>query len=235
MATPPSTRMTVKGTAFLARRFLLEQEFGAQFGMERAQQMFDEAAAAVTSLPHPILASTPIPMKAYLEFQDELVKRYYQNDPTAFFRFGERSAEWSLTQGPYKRIVEDKDIALFATQGEVLFRNFYDVGSAHTSLVDGVIEFHIEGVPVPYRHLFLEYATLGYFRRALEMLGGRNVRLKRLRGFSLYDADVYYQITFDSSGVAVAFAYEVKKYAASRNAPFIFEPCVPYSKTCASW
>ena len=185
--------MNVKGTAFLARRMLLEKEFGEA----RAKVIIEEAVATVPWFPDPVLASTPIPMKSFLAFQDELLRKHYAGDAMSFFRFGEMSAEWALTKGPYKGLAADKDLDAFAKQGAALYRTYFDVGSATTSMQQGHIDFRVEGVPAEYRHLYVEYATLGYFERGLEILGASNVHSRRLRGFSSGHPDVHYEIHFD--------------------------------------
>ncbi|HEX7665618.1 MAG TPA: hypothetical protein VF407_13925, partial [Polyangiaceae bacterium] len=112
--------MNVKGTAFLARKMLLEHELGEV----AAKKAIDAAIATVPGFPQPVLASTSIPMTLFLAFQDDLVKRCYGGDTMSFFRFGEASAEWALTKGPYKRLAEDKDLDGFATQGAALYRTY---------------------------------------------------------------------------------------------------------------
>ncbi len=185
--------MYVKGSALLSRLFLLEKEF-ALHDPTRAREMFDAVVAAVPGLPAPILAGTRIPMGAYLQFQDELLRRHFKNDPLAFFRFGAASAEWSLTEGPYRRILESRDLGALAAQGAVLYRNFYDVGSSETFLEGDHVVQRISGIPAPFRHVFVEYGTVGYFKRALEMVTDAPIRVECLRGFSKGDPDIHYRL-----------------------------------------
>ena len=184
--------MNVKGSAYLARKMLLEKEFGEA----EAARMIADVLRSVPSMPQPILASTVIPINAFLAFQDELLRRHYQGDARAYFRFGEKSAEWALTAGPYKRLTNDRDVAAFATQGAALFRTYFDAGAATTSLENGHIAFRIDDVPAPFRHVYIEYATIGFFKRGLEIFGATNVVAKRVRGFSLGHANVSYELSF---------------------------------------
>jgi len=184
--------MNVKGTAFLARKILLEKELGEP----AAKQVLAEVSATIPTFPQVVLASTSIPMPLFLAFQDELVRRCYAGNPLSYFQFGEMSAEWALTVGPYRRLAEDKDLDTFATQGAALFRTYFDVGAAVTSLKNGHVEFRIEGVPAAFRHVYVEYATLGYFKRGMEILGATHVETRRVRGFSNRDDDVLYEIHF---------------------------------------
>jgi hypothetical protein len=190
--------MNVKGTAFLARKMLLEAEFGESV----AKKYLEEAVAAVPSFPQLVLASTLIPMGPFLLLQDELLRRYYDNDPMSFFRFGETSAEWALLKGPYRGLAANKDIDTFIATGSAIYKTYFDVGSATTSLEDGHIAYRIEGVPREFRHVYVEYATLGYFKRALEILGATNVEVKRVQGFSSGNANVYYEIHFHRAPVS---------------------------------
>jgi hypothetical protein len=184
--------MHVKGTALLARKALLLQEFGDQRGAE----IFAELAQRIPYFQEPILASTSIPIEQFFRFQDELLRRHYKNDPLQYFHYGEASAEWALVKGPYKRLLQDKSVARFAEHGVVLFKTYFDEGAAETSLGPGYIDYRIVGVSPSHRHPYLEYATIGYFKRGLELLGATGVVHKRLEGFTTGAAQVHYQIAY---------------------------------------
>ena len=184
--------MNVKGTAFLARKLLLER----QFGEDSAKRMLEEAVAAVPEFPPLVLASTSIPMTPFLALQDELLRRHFANDPKSFFQFGEMSADWALVKGPYKGLAANKDIDGFATQGAALFRTYFDTGTAATSMHGDHITYRIDDIPKAFRHVYVEYPTLGYFTRALEILGATHVETRRIRGFSIGSDDVFYEIYF---------------------------------------
>ena len=130
----PTTGMNVKGTALLARRALLAQEFGD----EKAAAIFAELVQLVPYFQDPVLASTAIPIEHFFRLQDELLRRYYKNDPLQYFHYGEASAEWALVKGPYKRLLQDKSVARFAEHGVVLYKTYFDEGAAETSLDGGV-------------------------------------------------------------------------------------------------
>ncbi|MEO8876091.1 MAG: hypothetical protein ABI461_10930, partial [Polyangiaceae bacterium] len=141
--------MNVKGTAYLARKLLLEKEIGEV----QAKAALDAVLANVPSFPQPILASTTIPMASFLAFQEELMRQCYAGDSMSFFRFGEASADWALTKGPYKRLTEEKDLDGFAVSGAALYRTYFDVGSARTSLKIDHVEYRLDGIPKEFRTL----------------------------------------------------------------------------------
>ena len=167
-----------------------------EFGEERGAEIFAELADVVPYFREPILASTLVPMEQFFRFQDELLRRYYRNDPLQYFHYGEASAEWALVKGPYKRLLQDKSVARFAEHGVVLFKTYFDEGAAETTLGDGAIDYRITGVRAPYRHPYLEYATIGYFKRGLELLGATQVAHRRLEGFTTGAAEVHYQVAY---------------------------------------
>ncbi len=48
---------------------------------------------------------------------------------------------------------------------------------------------------VPTRHVYFEYAVLGYVRRGIELAGSATATLQRLKGFSNGDAEVHDRIS----------------------------------------
>ena len=100
--------MDVKGTAFLARKVMLIEEIGE----ERFNQLVSEMARKEPIFSHPIHATTLIPLRVFVAFNDALIDELYGGDRSAYLRFGEKSAEYALTIGPYKRIRETNSIAV---------------------------------------------------------------------------------------------------------------------------
>jgi hypothetical protein len=86
-----------------------------------------------------------------------------------------------------------KNLAQFAESGRLLYQNFFTEGRAETTIADNVVDLRLLGIPAAHRHLYLEYAIVGYFQRGLELVGARAVKLQRVRGFSAGDADVHYR------------------------------------------
>ena len=186
----PLAPMDVKGTAFLARKAMLIQEIGEpRFAAFMAAYALEEPFFA-----HTILATTAVPIEKFIAFNDALVRDIYGGDTTSYFRFGKKSAEWALTVGPYKNLRESKSLEKFAEMGRLLYQNYFSNGRAETWIVsDNSVELRIVGVPAEYRHLYFEYAIVAYFKRGLELVGAKRVKMQRISGFSVGDAEVHYQ------------------------------------------
>ncbi len=181
--------MRVKGTAFHARLHLLKHKLG-----EHAVEAFIvEFRRTHPEFPTSVLPTSQIPAETFLQLNDTIVEQVYGGDTDSLWELGALSAEWSLTEGPYKGLLEGRDVTRFAAMAPVMWSNFFDTGRARTEVHPDRIELYIEGVPAGLRHLYFEYSVIGYFRRGLEMLGGA-VRMERVTGFSAGDADVHYRL-----------------------------------------
>jgi hypothetical protein len=182
--------MDVKGTAFLARKAMLIQEIGeTRFAAFLAAYALEDPY-----FEHAILATTAVPIEKFIAFNDAMVRDLYGGDTTSYFRFGEKSAEWALTVGPYKNLRESKSLEKFAEMGRLLYQNYFSNGRAETWIVsDNSVELRIVGVPAEYRHLYFEYAIVAYFKRGLELVGAKQVKMKRISGFSVGHAEVHYK------------------------------------------
>jgi hypothetical protein len=170
--------MDVKGTAFLARKMMLVEEVGE----DRYSELVSEIAHKEPIFNQPIIATSLIPIRAFVAFNEAVLEKFYGGDPSAYQRFGEKSAEYGLIVGPYKRIRE-------------------------TNSIDGdVAELKLHGIHPEHRYLYLEYATAGYVRRGIELVGLRSVAMERVRGFSSGDDVVHYRYMMDVTPAPAPFS-----------------------------
>jgi hypothetical protein len=180
--------MLVKGTAFIARRSYLEREFGpTRFGAVLAV-----VAERDPIFLGPILATTRIPIEPFLRFNDRVVADLYGGDEQSYFRFGEASAVWGLTEGPYKRFVAARGVDEFVASAPAIYRNYFDTGDALGERL-GPNRFTLRLDGISPRHVYFEYAICGYFRRGLDLVSGRKVAMRVREGFSRGDAKVHYE------------------------------------------
>ena len=181
--------MEVKGTAFLARKAMIEREHGPI----RFHEVMRKAAERDPVFSSAILATTRIPIDAFLRLNDLLVSDLYQGDEQSYFRFGEQSAAWALgPDGPYRRLVTDRSVGEFVASAPAIYKNYFTDGEAHAEQQGDDVRLLIVGVPAPHRHVYFEYAIMGYFRRGLEMVSGRRVEMVARKGFSKGDDEVVY-------------------------------------------
>lgn len=183
--------MEVKGTAFIARKAMLEKEHGA----ERFADVFRKVAARDSVFRSPILATTRIPVEAFIRFNDAVVKELYAGDEQSYVHFGEGSAIWALTSGPYKHLVANKSVSEFAASAPNIYRNYFTAGEARAEVTGNRVTLQLLGIDRP--HVYFEYAIMGYFKRGLELVSGRKVHMVCERGFSKHDRDVLYTFTIE--------------------------------------
>lgn len=180
--------MEVKGTAFVARRAFLI----AAFGEDAWRELFDAWLRENPDFPEEVIPVSVIRVEDFLRFNDAVVNHFYDGDVRAHWRFGEASAEWALSEGPYKSFFQSHNTVDFLRTTPSLWKAYYSEGSFRaefdpaSSLVDAWIE-----VPVP--HVHFELNVMGYLHRALELTGAKVVAHEALRGFSKGDESIHYR------------------------------------------
>lgn len=187
--------MRVKGTAYQARVKLLE----VKLGEAECASFLSRYRAEHPGFPDRVLVTTRIPVEDFLAFNDAIVDRLYGGDEASLWELGEKSAEWSLQQGPYANLLSYEQIDRFAARAPVMWSNFFDTGRARSRTTPEAVELWIEGVPAEVRHVYFEYAVVGYFRRGMELLGAE-VETTCLEGFSRGDAVVHYRLAHTIGG-----------------------------------
>jgi hypothetical protein len=132
----------------------------------------------------PIVAASLLPLREFLAFHDELVRRFFQGDDRAYFRLGEESARWALTEGPYKKFMARKDVSGFVQAIPSLSSAYWESGTTSyaAAIEDDVVHLRVTGLPV--WHPYLEFLVVGYIGAALELLCGKPVARKCLKGGS---------------------------------------------------
>ena len=182
--------MFVKGTAYLARREMLIRELGE----ERWTAFFEEYLRENPGLDGHVLATAQIPVLEFIRLNDAVIDRFYGGDPETYLRFGEASANWALTEGPYSKLRIARDSTAFIERQTQLFRLYYTEGESSASLDGDEVDYRIRAIPEPYRHVYLEYSPVGYLRRGLDLTGRKVLSTDCLKGFSRGDSEVHYRL-----------------------------------------
>lgn len=183
--------MEVKGTAFLARRAMADRR-GRLAAFDRVVR---DVAKDEPVFDAPILATTRIPIAAFFRLNEELVRQMHGGDERSYFEFGVDSANWALTDGPYKKMVTDRSVEAFVASAPTLYRNYYTAGEAKSEFDGDRVVLQLLGIPAPYRHPYIELGVSGYFKRGLELVSGRKVDMRALEGFVKGDPEVRYEYT----------------------------------------
>lgn len=185
--------MEVRGTAFLARKLMLIEEIGE----ERFNALLLEVARIEPLFLEPIHATTLIPIRAFVVFNEALVQALYGGDTASYLRFGESSAEYGLLLGPYKRIRETNSVAVFVECARIVYQGYYTEGWAEGSLAGNIADLKLHGIQPEDRYLYLEYAIAGYVRRGIELVSLHSATMERVRGFSCGDDEVHYRYVIE--------------------------------------
>ena len=179
--------MNVRGVAFLAREAL----FGKERGAAAWRQFLADYALKDPFFAQPITPLTLIPAEPFLAFNDALVARFPTPGVEPYWRLGEMSAEWALTQGQNKGLFQPGEYRRFMFAGSAIYSTYFDSGTYRTvnggDFTDAII------TELPVHHPYFELSIMGYLHRGLELLGAHDIRRERLAGFTRGDGHVHYR------------------------------------------
>jgi hypothetical protein len=172
--------MKIKGSSLLARK----ESVTRRFGTDAWTGLVADMAAVHPCFRSPLRTMSLIPVREFLAFHDELVRRFFPNDDQIYMRLGEESAKWALTEGPYKRFMARKDIASFVASIPNLSNAYWTETTCiyKAVLEDDVVDLKVSGLPE--WHPYFEYILVGYVKGALELLCATRVAVECLQGGS---------------------------------------------------
>jgi len=180
--------MNVKGTAYLTRKDTIIKSFGE----ERWNSFVSKLAAKEKFFSQPIMNITLIPLDKFIIFLDDVLKEFFNNDSSHYWKLGEKSAEFSLSPGgPYHAFLLTKDVKqLVESAMPRIWSTYFDGGVFNARLENNIAHITISGLPK--KHIYFEFLVMGYLRQALAIFGKKAVE-QRIRGFSMGSDDIYYQ------------------------------------------
>ncbi len=182
--------MFIKGTAFRALRDLMIQELGE----EKWNTFFEEYSKENSDFSSPIYPITDIDVLEFIKLNDAIIDRFYKGDKKTYFRFGEKSAKWVLREGPYQKLRIAKDYRAFIERAGVVYGLYYSESKAEAKYSEDVLDYWIRGVPNPYRNVYVEYTTIGFFRGGVQLTGCQVLDTQCIKGFSKGDDEVHYRL-----------------------------------------
>ncbi|MBL8685133.1 MAG: hypothetical protein JNK05_38505 [Myxococcales bacterium] len=178
-----------KGTFFVGRRAYISERFGESAWDEFLRDLGREDPVFAK----PILATTLVPIESYFLFHDRSVERFFRGDAKALWTIGEKSAEWSLTHGPYKHLKNNpQSLAEFVAKLPLIWSAFFTEGRLESKMVDETT-IEIELLDLPVSHSSFEDAVMGYGKRAIELVSSRTVTEHRLLGMQRGRNRVHYR------------------------------------------
>jgi hypothetical protein len=100
----------------------------------------------------------------------------------------------TTTKGQLKAMFAQADHRRFLQFFPGVWKAYFSAGTAQVETGEGYADLRITGVPVP--HAYFEFITMGFMKHGLEVLGAKNVRHERLKGFSKGDPECHYRFRF---------------------------------------
>jgi len=174
-AEPP---LNVSGLSILTRKILVTRQFGADAWVP----FFRDIAGAHRCFRSLITADTPVPLPAFLAFQDELMRRFYRDDESAYLKLGRESSRWALGDGPLKPTLDGRDLgSVIASLPKFHGLYFREAATWSEAALSGAsVEFKV--FDLPQWHPYFEHFIVGYMAEILEMFCANPIRTVRLRG-----------------------------------------------------
>lgn len=179
--------MEVKGVAFLARQMTVVQEHG-----ELAWRTFiTQFAEKEPRFAQTVMPVTRLPVDSFVRLNEELVQRFYNGDPKAYWQFGIKSAQYALSQGQLKTMFTAGDYRRFLLFTPGIWKSYFTGGELQVRPEVEHTELRIIGVPRP--HPYFELSVMGFASGGLQVLGASKLRHEIIKGFSRGHLEVVYR------------------------------------------
>jgi hypothetical protein len=183
--------MEAKGVAFISRKKMIENQFGA----EKWNNFIGKIALKKSYFKRNIMSTDLIPIEDFLYFTDEALKEFFNNDSKIYWMMGEKSAEYSLLEGPYKIFIKSKDIkSIVLNSFPMLWTTFYTKGRLESSMNNNIVDLKL--VDLPISHDYFELVIMGYAKKALELVGAKNISYQAIKSIKNGDKEVHYRFEF---------------------------------------
>ncbi|MFX1280386.1 MAG: hypothetical protein ACFFA3_13340 [Promethearchaeota archaeon] len=183
--------MNTKGMSFIH----IKEAHMSLFGQERWNNFFQEFKMQCPEFPNDPLVTTQIPVDIFLLFIDELTKEYYNGNQRVYWGFGESAAQTSLSEDGYfnifvKNTQNPKSFIKFVLAR--IWHNYFDMGREEFELEGNLL--HARLLDLPRYHPYIELTTMGYVKKALEIVG---VKVKETKKIKSSAKETYYQFLLE--------------------------------------
>ncbi len=185
--------MDVKGIAFVSRKKAIINQFGEEKYNELMKELGENDEFFKTH--QDISISDIFPVEKYLLFNDFMLKKFYNNNINAYWKMGEKSAEFALVDGPYKVLIQNRNIERALTESlPVIWKLYYTEGDVKINFEAGAAE--VEFYNLPLNHPYFEHTFMGYVYKLIELCGGKSITYDKLKTIERGDKEINYRFHF---------------------------------------
>ncbi len=182
--------MRAKNTTLIARRKGIIDEFGDPAWTAFAR----ERSGRFPILAQPLVATSSLPIDEFLQINDEILKHFYQGKEKHYLDLGRASAQWALTEGPYKRFVQ-QDVGAFVKSLPAIWTTYYsETKSRLVGELDPQRVVHLKVLDLGMWHPYFEYLVVGYVQRGLEIVTDAKVPCQAVKSGPSATTEIYYRL-----------------------------------------
>jgi len=182
--------MRAKNTTLIARRKGIIDELGEEAWIAFVRKWSDRFPI----LAQPLVATSSLPIDEFLQINDEILKHFYKGRDKHYLDLGRASAQWALTEGPYKRFVQ-QGIEPFVKSLPLIWTTYYsETPSRIVAELDERRVVHLKVLDLGMWHAYFEYLVVGYVQRGLEIVTDANVPCQAVKSGPSATNEIYYRL-----------------------------------------
>jgi DNA-binding CsgD family transcriptional regulator len=170
--------VNVAGLSILTRKTLVVRRFGG----EAWGSFFGELARAHGCFRSLVTADTPVPLPAFLDFQDELMRRFFKGGEISYVTLGRDSCRRAVRDGPLKALIQGEDLGSVVAALPKFHSAYFKEAStwSDAAVTPQGVEFSV--FDLPQLHPYFEHFIVGYISEILEMFCANTIQAVRLEG-----------------------------------------------------
>ena len=163
------------------------------FGEETWRDFLARFALKEPYFAQPIMPVAHIPARLFLDLNDAMLHEFFHDDSRAYWTFGEKSAEYALTEGQLRGLFATGEFGRLMAFSPNIWKSYYSEGELTAQVAADGATLSLSGVPI--RHVHFEFAVMGFAFGGLKVLGAK-AEYERVKGFSANDDEVVYRFKY---------------------------------------
>ena len=170
--------VNVAGLSILTRKNLVTR----RFGQEAWGSFFRELARSHGCFRALVTSDTPIPLPAFLDFHDELMRRFFKGGEASYVTLGRDSCRRAVRDGPLKGLIQGDDLGSVVAALPKFHSAYFKQAStwSDAAVTPQGVEFSV--FELPSLHPYFEHFIVGYISEILEMFCANAIHAVRLEG-----------------------------------------------------